>query len=65
MGKVLGKHKGLVNFTIGQRRGIDIGGLAEPYYVIDINACKNEVIVGRKEEAFFSSFVVSNTIGLL
>jgi len=60
-GKVLGTHKGLSNFTIGQRRGIDIGGLSEPYYVIDIDACKNRVVVGKKEEAFSDSFFVINT----
>lgn len=59
-GKVLGKHKGFSNFTIGQRRGLDIGGLSEPYYVIDIDACKNNIVVGKKEEAFSDSFVVKN-----
>ena len=47
-GKVIGKHKGIINFTIGQRRGIGIA-YKEPLYVVDINAKKNEVIVGNKE----------------
>lgn len=59
-GKILGKHKGLSNFTIGQRKGLDIGGLSEPYYVIDIDVCKNAVVVGKKEEAFSESFAVKN-----
>ena len=48
-GKVIGVHDGIVNFTIGQRRGIKIAG-AEPLYVIDISSEKNEIIVGTKKE---------------
>ena len=47
-GKVIGKHKGIINFTIGQRKGIGIA-YKEPLYVVDINAQKNEVIVGNRE----------------
>jgi len=47
-GKVIGKHKGIINFTIGQRKGIGIA-YKEPLYVVDINAKKNEVIVGNRE----------------
>lgn len=57
-GKVLGEHNGLVNFTIGQRKGINIGGLDEPYYVIEIDACKNQVVVGKKEEAYSEVFEI-------
>ena len=46
-GDVLGVHDGIVNFTIGQRKGIKIAA-KEPLYVIDINADKNEIIVGLK-----------------
>jgi len=46
--KVIGKHKGIINFTIGQRKGIGIA-YKEPLYVVDINAKKNEVIVGNRE----------------
>ena len=49
LGKVLGVHDGIVNFTIGQRRGIKIAA-KEPLYVIDINSDKNEIIVGEKKE---------------
>ena len=48
-GKVLGVHEGIVNFTIGQRKGIKIAH-HEPLYVIDIIADKNEIIVGAKDE---------------
>ena len=49
-GRVLGDHQGIVNYTIGQRRGIGIGGGViednAPVYVVALNADKNEVIVG-------------------
>ena len=47
-GKVIGVHDGIVNFTIGQRRGIKIAE-KEPLYVIEINSDKNEIIVGPKQ----------------
>jgi Predicted tRNA(5-methylaminomethyl-2-thiouridylate) methyltransferase, contains the PP-loop ATPase domain len=48
-GKVIGVHEGIINFTIGQRRGIKVSGV-EPLYVIKINPEKNEIIVGKKKE---------------
>ena len=45
---VIGKHEGIINYTIGQRKGIKIAH-SEPLYVLNINAKKNEVIVGVKE----------------
>jgi len=47
-GRVLGRHGGIVGFTIGQRKGLDIGGLAEPLYVIRIDAVAKRVIVGPR-----------------
>lgn len=44
-GRVLGRHKGIVNFTVGQRRGLGIAA-GEPLYVIRIDAPNNQVIVG-------------------
>ncbi len=48
-GKVLGVHDGIINFTIGQRRGIKISA-KEPLYVIEINSDNNEIIVGQRED---------------
>jgi tRNA-specific 2-thiouridylase len=51
-GRVLGTHDGIINFTIGQRKGIGIGGDAgggEPLYVVRLDAAKNRVLVGPKE----------------
>ena len=47
-GKTLGTHNGIINFTIGQRKGIKISS-EKPLYVIKIDAKKNEVIVGPRE----------------
>ncbi len=47
-GRVLGRHGGIVGFTIGQRRGLEIGGLAEPLYVVRIDAAAKRVIVGPR-----------------
>jgi tRNA-specific 2-thiouridylase len=47
-GRVLGTHKGLVHFTVGQRRGLEIGGQPEPLYVIRLDAAAGRVIVGPR-----------------
>ncbi len=47
-GKVIGVHEGIINFTIGQRRGIKVSD-KEPLYVIEINSDKNEITVGPKK----------------
>ncbi|MCK0068722.1 tRNA 2-thiouridine(34) synthase MnmA [Kordiimonas laminariae] len=48
-GNVLGQHDGIVKYTIGQRRGIGIGGVSEPLYVVKLNPLDKQVIVGPKE----------------
>jgi tRNA-uridine 2-sulfurtransferase len=47
-GAVLGSHKGIVHFTVGQRKGLEIGGQPEPLYVIGLDAASREVRVGPK-----------------
>ena len=47
-GNVLGAHDGVVNYTIGQRRGLGIGGLADPLYVIKLDPELRHVVVGPK-----------------
>jgi tRNA-specific 2-thiouridylase len=47
-GRTLGHHRGLIHFTVGQRRGIDIGGQPEPLYVIRIDAATKQVVVGPR-----------------
>jgi len=47
-GNVLARHDGVINYTIGQRRGLGIGGLADPLYVVKLDADKAQVVVGPK-----------------
>jgi tRNA-uridine 2-sulfurtransferase len=47
-GRVLGEHRGLIHFTVGQRRGLDIGGQAEPLYVLKLDPGSKRVVVGPR-----------------
>ncbi|WP_419825221.1 tRNA 2-thiouridine(34) synthase MnmA [Sphingomonas sp.] len=47
-GRVLGRHRGIVGFTVGQRRGLEIGGAPEPLYVVRIEADAARVVVGPR-----------------
>jgi tRNA-specific 2-thiouridylase len=47
-GRVLGSHEGVVHFTIGQRRGIEIGGQPEPLYVVRIEPEEQRLVVGPR-----------------
>ena len=48
-GRVLGHHRGVIHYTIGQRRGLGIGGLDEPLYVVKLDVDNKRVIVGPKD----------------
>ena len=62
-GRVLGEHKGVIHYTIGQRRGLGIGG-GEPIYVVKLDADTKQVIVGPKE-ALATRTIKVNTINWL
>ena len=64
-GETLGEHKGVIHYTVGQRRGLDIGGLKEPLYVVGIDAAQRQVRVGpRKMLAVSCAKVIeTNRIG--
>jgi tRNA-uridine 2-sulfurtransferase len=47
-GRVLGTHKGLIHFTVGQRKGLDIGGQPVPLYVVRLDAAARRVYVGPR-----------------
>jgi tRNA-specific 2-thiouridylase len=47
-GRVLGQHRGVVHFTVGQRRGIDVGGHSEPLYVVRIEPETRRLVVGPR-----------------
>ena len=66
-GEELGTHKGVIHYTVGQRRGLEIGGLAEPLYVVGIDAGKAHVLVGPKRMLAVSAATVieTNRIGPL
>jgi tRNA-specific 2-thiouridylase len=47
-GRKLGEHKGLIHFTVGQRKGLEIGGSPEPLYVLRLDPATRDVVVGPK-----------------
>jgi tRNA-specific 2-thiouridylase len=47
-GRTLGKHRGLIHFTVGQRRGLEIGGTPEPLYVVRLEPESHRVVVGPR-----------------
>ena len=53
-GNILGEHKGIINYTIGQRKGLGIPG-QNPWYVVKLDMKKNQVILGTNEDLFTSS----------
>lgn len=64
-GAVLGHHRGVIHYTVGQRRGLEIGGLPEPVYVVGIDAPGARVLVGPRAMLAVSAarIVETNRIG--
>ena len=58
-GEILGKHTGLYNYTIGQRKGLGIS-YNVPLFVLGFNKLKNEVIVGEEKELYKKEIVVKD-----
>jgi tRNA-specific 2-thiouridylase len=58
-GKVIGVHDGIINFTIGQRKGIKVSN-KNPLYVLKINSDKNEIIVGPRENLGKTNIILDN-----
>ncbi len=48
-GRVLGQHRGVIHYTVGQRKGLGIGGLSDPLYVVRLDPAARRVVVGPKE----------------
>ena len=58
-GKILGTHKGIWNFTIGQRKGIGVSS-TEPLYVLELRKDTNEVVIGPADKTFKKSLIAAN-----
>ena len=59
-GRVLGRHRGVVHFTVGQRRGIEIGGQKEPLYVIRIEPESARIVVGPRRALAVEALCVAD-----
>lgn len=59
LGNVLGEHRGIMSYTIGQRRGLGLAA-AEPLYVTAIEPEQNAVVVGTKEQTYSQELLASN-----
>ena len=66
-GAVLGAHQGVIHYTVGQRRGLEIGGQPEPLYVVGIDAAEAQVLVGPRHLLAVSAarLIETNRIGPL
>jgi len=64
-GRVLGRHDGIINFTIGQRRGIGVGGLTEPIYVIKLDPENKRVYVGPESALESTTFKIRDVNWLI
>jgi tRNA-specific 2-thiouridylase len=56
-GRVLGRHRGIINYTVGQRHGLGVSGPA-PLYVVRLDAAKREVVVGPRESLLMRSLAL-------
>lgn len=63
-GTILGKHEGLIHYTVGQRKGLGIS-YREPLYVIGLNKGKNEVVVGTEKELYGKELIAKELNFLL
>ncbi|MEO7277647.1 MAG: tRNA 2-thiouridine(34) synthase MnmA [Sphingomicrobium sp.] len=59
-GQVIGRHRGIVHFTVGQRRGIDVGGQDEPLYVVRIEPAERRIVVGPRRALAVQAMRVEN-----
>lgn len=57
-GKELGTHDGIHNFTVGQRRGLGVGGNEDPLYVIELDTANDRVVVGKREALERTTFEI-------
>lgn len=60
-GEVLGHHRGIIHYTVGQRRGLEIGGQPAPLYVVGLDAPSRRVLVGPRPMLAVSSALITET----
>jgi tRNA-specific 2-thiouridylase len=58
-GRILGKHRGIIHYTIGQRRGLGIAA-PQPLYVVKIDSEKNKIVVSDREQAFSKGLIATD-----
>lgn len=63
-GKILGSHRGLIHYTIGQRKGLGISNKT-PLFVVKLDIVKNELVVGNEEYIFSNQLIASNVNWLI
>jgi tRNA-specific 2-thiouridylase len=61
-GRAVGEHSGIVDYTVGQRRGVPARGNAEPLFVVDIDAGSNRVVVGTQEDLMASALLADELL---
>lgn len=58
-GNVIGKHKGIIHYTIGQRKGLNLS-LGKPAFVVEIRPETNEVVIGDNSDVFYDTLYANN-----
>lgn len=64
-GNIVGRHRGISHYTIGQRKGLNLAGMPEPYYVTAINAKTNQIEVGPLVETYVEKIKIEDIVGTL
>lgn len=59
-GNIIGKHRGIIFYTIGQRKNLGLSGRKEPCYVVAIDAARNSIVVGRRPDLFSKELIAGN-----
>jgi tRNA-specific 2-thiouridylase len=59
-GQIVGRHNGVIHYTIGQRKGLNIGGLKEPLYVIALDSQNNRVLVGPRQRLLAKGLIAED-----
>lgn len=59
-GHVLGQHRGIIHYTVGQRKGLGLGGGGTRWYVLEVDPIRNRVVVGPREDAYSPDVIVAD-----